>query len=391
MGIESDPDLRQTRTIFRAGQDARSPVTCNDGRPLGAIARPKRGSPAVTGRLTRPMPIAGIRQDAAASVGASSNGAPAPRPFAVRQARALVLVGTRGRDADVRADGPRAIGTVAGRTRRPSTGPDVVRAPLPRATVIERLPVIERDGPRLGRVTVMRAGPAPVGAEPVGIDRHATHALVAVDPHGATVLAAVQAVTGKTRRTQTTRAWLQRPRAVRTAARTDPRRVCRGRTWRGRSPLPRTLPFARQTGEALVPWGSSHAGLVVAALRDIPQPKRGAVRGHAPRRRFARWQRRAIRSAVEPKAQGGGLRVTDGDPDSPSPSCSRCGVRGNRARHRFGCPSCGSAPHADMNAAQPMRRRAPVLRNGGTRSPSPEALRSGEEREGKRSPSGDRR
>ncbi|MGB9625509.1 MAG: zinc ribbon domain-containing protein [Phycisphaerae bacterium] len=135
----------------------------------------------------------------------------------------------------------------------------------------------------------------------------------------------------------------------------------------------------------------SHAGFVVAALRGIPPPSRGAVRDHARRRRFARWQRRAIRSAVEPKAQGCGLRVTDGPPASPSPSCSRCGVQGKRSRHRFGCPSCGSAPHADLNAAQPMRRRAPVLWDGGPRSPGPEALRLGEDREGKRSPSGDRR
>ncbi|MER3402645.1 MAG: hypothetical protein C4337_04955 [Armatimonadota bacterium] len=55
-------------------------------------------------------------------------------------------------------------------------------------------------------------------------------------------------------------------------------------------------------------------------------------------------------------------------------NCSRCGLRGECARHRFTCPHCGFQDHADINAARNIRNRYTVSRDGGPSSTGPEAL-----------------
>jgi IS605 OrfB family transposase len=372
--IEPDPDLRQTLTVFREVQAACSPVAFNDGRPLGPIALQKRVYHAVKGRLNRQMTISAIRQVAAAYRSASSNGTPATRPFVFRKARALFLVGKRGRDADFRADGTLSIWTVAGRKRLSYTVPDAFNTRLHQAKEIDSLTVIERDGMLLGRVTVTLAVPDPVGTVPVGIDLNETNALVAVDPDGTTFVASGKAVKVANWRTQKTRSRLQRKLAARKAEHKDTSSVRRVLKRLGRIQRNRTRTFARQTAAALVAWVPSNAVLVFEDLRGVVPPKRGTVRGKALRRRLARWQRREIRSAVEQKAQMCGLRVTEVDPAYTSRICSRCGVRGNRSRHRFACPFCGSMQHADINTAQNIRLRYTVLRDGGPLSTGPEAL-----------------
>jgi hypothetical protein len=207
--IESDPDLRRTLDVFREVQAAISPVAFNDGRPLGPIALQKRVYHTVKGRLNSQMTISAIRLVAAAYVSARSNGKPATRPFAFRNARALFLVGKRGRDADFRADGTLSIWTVAGRKHLTYTVPAVFKARLQQAKEIDSLTVIERNGKLLGRVTVTIEVPDPVGTLPVGIDLNETNALVAVDPDGNTFFASGKAVKVANRRTQKTRSRLQ--------------------------------------------------------------------------------------------------------------------------------------------------------------------------------------
>jgi putative transposase len=372
--IESDPDLRQTLNVFREVQAALSPVAFNDGRPLGPIALQKRVYHAVKGRLNSQMTISAIRQVAAAYVSARSNGKPATRPFAFRKVRALFLVGKRGRDADFRADGTLSIWTVAGRKHLAYTVPDAFKARLQQAKEIDSLTVIERDGKLLGRVTVTLEVPDPVGALPVGIDLNETNALVAVDPDGNTFFASGKAVKVANRRTQKTRSRLQRKLAARKAEHKDTRSVRRVLKRLGRTQRNRTRTFARQTASALVTWAPATAVLVFEDLRGIPQPERGKVRGKALRRRLALWQRREIRFAVEHKAQVCGRATAEVNPAYTSQTCSRCGLLGIRKRHNFTCPHCGYQAHADINAAQNIRLRYTVLRDGGPLSTGPEAL-----------------
>jgi hypothetical protein len=61
------------------------------------------------------MTISAIRLVAGAYASAQSNKKPAKRPFFFKKARALFLVGNKGRDACFREDGRVSIRTVAGR------------------------------------------------------------------------------------------------------------------------------------------------------------------------------------------------------------------------------------------------------------------------------------
>jgi putative transposase len=372
--IESDPDLRRTLEVFREVQADLALLAFNNGNPLGPIALQRAVYHTVKGRLNSQMTISAIRQVAAAYVSARSNGKPATRPFTFRKARALFLVGKRGRDADFRADGTLSIWTVGGRKRLAYTVPEVFKAALQQAKEIDSVTVIERDGKLLGRVTVTLEVPEPVGALPVGIDLNETNALVAVDPDGNTFFASGKAVKIANRRTQKTRSRLQRKLAARKAEHKDTRSVRRVLKRLSRKQCNRTRTFTRQTASALVKWAPFNAVLVFEDLRNIPKPERDKVRGKALRRRLALWQRRELRIAVENKAAVSGLRVAEVDPSYTSRTCSRCGLRGRRSRHRFVCPSCGYEQHADINAAHNIRLRYTVLRDGGPLSTGPETL-----------------
>ena len=59
------------------------------------------------------------------------------------------------------------------------------------------------------------------------------------------------------------------------------------------------------------------------------------------------------------------MTVAEITPAYTSQTCSRCGLRGMRLRHRFRCPSCGHEAHADINAAVNIRNRSTVSRDGG--------------------------
>src|SRR5262249_8321695 len=148
----------------------------------------------VSGTLNSQMTCSAIRLTAGAYASAKSNRHPAQRPFIFRRARALFLVGVRGREADFRAVGSLSIWTVAGRKRLAYVVPDAFKGRLSAAKEIDSLTVIERDGSLLGRVTLTLEAPEPRGVHPVGIDLNETNALVAVDPDGKTLFVSSKAI-----------------------------------------------------------------------------------------------------------------------------------------------------------------------------------------------------
>jgi IS605 OrfB family transposase len=349
--LPDDPDLRATLVAFQRVQQALSEPCYHDGQPLGALALHRAMYRQVTGTLNSQMTCSAIRQTAAAYASAQANRHAIARPFGFHKARALFLVGQRGRDADFRADGTLSIWTIAGRKQLPFRIPDAFKATLAAAKQIASLTVIERNRRLLGRVTLTLEAPEPQGIHPVGIDLNETNALVAVDPAGTTLFISGKAV-----------------------------KVANKRNYRTRKRLQRARTFAQTVGKQLVEWAPAHAVLVFEALK-VPQPRNGTVGGKAIRRRLAVWQRQLIRKAATTTAQEQGMLVAEVHPAYTSQQCSRCGLLGKRHRHAFTCPSCGHAQHADINAAVNIRNRYTILRDGGPpvsrpRSPDASALRA---------------
>jgi IS605 OrfB family transposase len=318
------------------------------------------------------MTISAIRTVAAAYQSAKSNKKPATRPFLFKKARALFLVGSRGRDADFRSDGQLSIWTVVGRKHLTYTVPADFQSMLTKAKEIDSLNVIERDGRLIGRVTVTLEVPEPEGILPIGIDLNETNALVAVDPDGTTLFVSGKSVKVKNRRTAKTRARLQSKLASHKAQHKDTRSVRRVMKRLGRKQRNRTRTFAQQTAKQLVDFAPAKAVLVFEDLH-MPQPQKGKIRGRALRRRLSLWQHALIGEAVANKAQERGMKLAKVDPGYTSKNCSRCGLRGKRKRHAFTCPHCHFSEHADKNAAINIRNRFTLSRESGDPSVSPEA------------------
>jgi len=322
------------------------------------------------------MTISAMRRVSGAYASAVRQHRPIKAPFTFRRRAALFLIGKRGRDADFRADGMLSIWTVEGRRRIAYTVPARLLPLWQRATEIDSVTVIERGGRLVGRVVITIAAPDPTGIYPVGIDLNETNALVAVDADGRELFVSGKAVKIKNVRTSKTRRRLQRKLASHKAEGKDTRSVRRLLKRQGRKRRHRTHTFAQQTAVMLMRWAGPDTVLVFEDLASIPQPTRSQVGSKALRRRLSLWQRREIRTAVERKAQAAGLLVAEVDPRYTSQTCSRCGLRGTRKRHRFACPSCGFEAHADVNAAVNVRLRYTVLRDGGPSSCGPEARSS---------------
>src|SRR5579884_937417 len=370
--IQPDKDLQATLEAFRAVQHELSEPCFNQGKPLNALALQRAVYHQVKGTLSAQMTISAIRTVAGAYQSAKSNKKPATRPFLFKKARALFLIGRRGRDADFRKDGTLSIWTIAGRKHLSYSVPEDFKPILDKAKELDSLNVILRDGKLIGRLTVTLDVPEPQGIHPVGIDLNETNALVAVDPDGRELFISGKAIKVKNRRTAKTRTRLQSKHATRKAEKKDTRSVRRLLKRLGRKQRNRTRTFAQQTAKHLVQWAPKHAILVFEALH-IPQPQKGQMRGRALRRRMSLWQRALIRTCVENKAQECGMSVAEVNPAYTSKNCSRCGLRGVRRRHTFTCPHCGFSDHADKNAAKNIRNKFTQLRLSGDPSMSPEA------------------
>lgn len=378
--LPDDADLRATVAAFQRVQQEPTEPCYHDGQPLNALTLHHALYSSGAGTLNRQMTCSAIRLTAGAYASARSNGRPANRPFRFRHARALFLVGTRGRDADFRADGTLSIWTVAGRKRISYQVPEAFQQTLASAKEIDSLSVIERNGRLLGRVTITLEAPEPQGIVPRGVDLNETNALLAVNPDGATLFVSGLAVKVANKRTYKTRKRLQKKLAARKAEQQDTRSVRRVLKRLGRKRSNRTRTFAQTVGKQLVTWAPPNAVLVFAAL-TIPQPEKGSVRGKATRRRLSVWQRHLIRQAAESRAQEVGIAVAEVNPAYTSQQCSRCGLLGTRKRHHFTCPHCQHVAHADINAAVNIRNRYTAFRSGGLpvsqpRSPDSSELRA---------------
>ena len=110
--LPNDSDLRATVAAFQRVQQDLSEAAYNQGMPLSAIALHHAMYVRVIGTLNSQMTCSAIRLTVGAYASAKSNGHDIERPFTFRRARALFLVGKRGRDADFRADGTLSIWTV---------------------------------------------------------------------------------------------------------------------------------------------------------------------------------------------------------------------------------------------------------------------------------------
>jgi IS605 OrfB family transposase len=362
--LPNDADLRATVAAFHHVQQDLSESCFNEGRPLNALALHRAMYRRVVGPLNSQMTCSAIRLTAGAYASAKRNRHEIARPFAFRHSRALFLVGKRGRDADFRADGTLSIWTVAGRKRIHYIVPGAFTATMAAAKEIDSLTVIERNGRLLGRVTVTLEAPEPQGVHPVGVDLNETNALVAVDPDGAILFVSGRAVKVANKRTYKTRKCVQGKLATHKAEHKDTHSVRRVLKRLGRKRSNRTRTFAQVAAKRLVAFAPEHAVLVFEAL-TVPQPRKGAVAGKATRRRLSHWQRQLIRQAANSKAQEAGIVVAEVNPAYTSQTCSRCGLRGQRKRHAFNCPSCGHTAHADVNAAVNIRNRYTVSRHGG--------------------------
>ncbi|HEY7094511.1 MAG TPA: transposase [Ktedonobacterales bacterium] len=362
--LPDDDDLRATVVAFQRVQQNLSEAAYNQGMPLSAIALHRLMYTQVVGTLNSQMTCSAIRLTAGAYASAKTNHHAIKRPFAFRRARALFLVGQRGRDADFRQDGSLSIWTVAGRKRTSYAVPDAFKDTLAAAKEIDSLTIIERKGRLLGRVTVTLEAPDPTGVYPVGIDLNETNALVAVDLEGHELFISGRAVKVANKRDYKTRKRVQSKLAAYKAEHRNTHSVRRVLKRLGRKRSNRTRTFAQTAAKRLVTFAPAHATLVFEAL-TIPQPRKGVVGGKATRRRLSLWQRQLIRQAAESKAQEVGMLVAEISPNYTSQKCSRCGLLGIRKRHRFSCPQCGHSAHADVNAAVNIRNRYTVSRRGG--------------------------
>src|SRR5690242_2615981 len=159
--LPDDSDLRATVAAFQRVQQELAEPCYNNGQSLSAIALHHAMYARVVGTLNSQMTCSAIRLTAGAYTSARSNGRPAQYPFRFRNARALFLVGARGRDADFRSDGTLSIWTVAGRKHISYIVPKAFQAILAAAKAIDSLTVIERNGRLLGRVTLTVEAPEP--------------------------------------------------------------------------------------------------------------------------------------------------------------------------------------------------------------------------------------
>jgi putative transposase len=360
--LPKDPDLLATVQAFQQVQQALSQPCYNRGKPLGAISLQRRCYDLVKGKLSAQMTISAIRIVAAAYKSAKSNQKPVTKPFDFQRARALFLVGQRGRDADFRADGTLSIWTVGGRKRLSYRVPEAFQSILSNALEVDSLTVLERNGKLLGQVRVTLESPDPKGIHPVGVDVNETNTLVAVDADERELFISGHKLKVKTRQTHKTRSRLLKKLATLKAEKKDTRSIRRLLKRLSRKERNRTRTFCQQVAKQLVDWAKPNSVLVFEDLK-MPKVSKKLRVARGVQHRLAQWQYYLIRQSVTHKAQERGMVLEYVNPRYTSLNCSKCGLRGHRKGYRFECPHCGHKDHADRNAAVNIRNRYTVLRS----------------------------
>jgi putative transposase len=102
-------------------------------------------------------------------------------------------------------------------------------------------------------------------------------------------------------------------------------------------------------------------GLALEDLKHIRSRVNGSKRQRSV---LHRWAFAQLRAFIAYKAQMAGVSVILVDPAYTSQACSHCGhcEKANRTTQaRFLCVSCGFSAHADLNAAENIRRAAVML------------------------------
>jgi len=371
--IEPDEDVKATLNAFRDICNQVSPVCWNDGKPITKpLPLHKATYPSVKGRLSSQLTCTAIRLVASRYVSAKSNKHKLKKPIQFRQPFALFLVGKRGRDADFKKDATLSIWTVVGRKRLSYSVPNYFKPMLEKATEIESITVKVRGEKLIGYVALSIEVPDASGVIPVGIDLNETNALVAVSSDGRELFASGLSRQVKNKRTGKTKKRLQRKLASRKAEGKSTKSVARCLKRLNGRQAHRTKDFCHVASKRLVEFAPQNCILVFEDLK-FRQGKRGS---RAWNRRFHVWPRGMLLAFASYKVQGKG-QIAKVDAYGTSQTCSRCGLKGNRSRHKFTCPWCGFECHADLNAATNIRNRFTSLRAGGHRSTCPEASSGG--------------
>lgn len=343
---------------------------------------------AVAGQVSSQMTISAIRLVAGACSAAWRNGHAVRGPSAFRRPLAVWLIGDHARDASVTMDeapaadetlpegGTLSLWTPAGRKRLRFRVPPPFRRQLARAVRINsvtvladssllgdtadgggvHLPTGTGGGERVARpagslrawLTVTVHAPDPAGHSPVGVDRGAVNALVAVDADDRVLFLSGREHQAWNERTRQVRQRVRRKKEAHEAQGKDTRSTRRLLQRLSRKQRNRTRTFAQQAARALCAWAPAGAVLV---LEDLRLPAHQPVRRDQARGRLTGWFHGLLRRCIETRAETLGVPVVTVHPAFTSLTCSRCGGRGRRSGLRFACPHCGHAAHADINAA----------------------------------------
>jgi len=87
------------------------------------------------------------------------------------------------------------------------------------------------------------------------------------------------------------------------------------------------------------------------ALEDLTHIRDHIKARRKVRSRLHRWAWRQLQTFIEYKAAAVGIQTVYINPAYTSQTCSVCGQRGSRQKHKFSCSYCASLAHSDKNAA----------------------------------------
>jgi IS605 OrfB family transposase len=97
-------------------------------------------------------------------------------------------------------------------------------------------------------------------------------------------------------------------------------------------------------------------GCGAIVLEDLKNIRTRIKAKKRERSRLHRWAFDQLRTFVEYKAAGSGIRTLYVCPAYTSKTCSHCLSLGSRIKHRFFCSHCGSLQHSDLNASRNLLR-----------------------------------